>query len=312
MFRFTSVLLLSCFATTLASADTIYLSWSGTNAAGDINGTAFSASAWTVEIGVDDAAADTNAAAINVGEFAYSEMRIDVGGTLYELTDTGTLALSDTSVTDEHVDFDAAAGGEARGSCTSCDGPFFPGLFTDPNSLASAVLEASTTQGGFMNAIDDGFTDARFTATTGEKIAIQETGGSVTTKVSATSISCTGNVTVYGSSCSGNLVSAPTLAADGCVKPGGSFSLDLTNGPPNANIAYLLGVGQTSIGIAWGCTLYVQGPHVLLPGTLDGAGERHFVIPLPASPSWTQFNAQVFVSDGAGGYATSEGLEVGF
>ena len=131
------------------------------------------------------------------------------------------------------------------------------------------------------------------------------------------SVEC-GLITTYGTGCAGSGGLTPALSVTGCMTPGGSSSLDLSNAVGGTTAFLFIGSGTTSQPIAGGCPTIV-GPRLpiflAIPVGGSGPGNGAFALPfrLPISAvSPASHNIQLLVADaaGSGGYSTTNGVQL--
>jgi hypothetical protein len=162
----------------LHSADAfagIYLTFAGNNASGNVDGVGFSNSAWRLEFGIDENAADSELSP-DLGIFVDSilEGRIEIGGTLYELagmSSQGLTALFDFPLpTGRHqVTVGPQSGGFVQFLTGS--GGIFPALFANHEDMSSAVIGATVT-----DSTTDAFNNQSIISFQGEQ-ALHALGG---------------------------------------------------------------------------------------------------------------------------------------
>ena len=180
-----AVLLIFCpllFAGNLP-ASTLYLSFSGKHATGNIGSASFSDAKWLLEFGVDDTIADTDSNPGRGGFYnSIVEGRIAVNGTPYELAGTsasGNVFMRDfSSSIHESIIINPDSGDYMQwitGEATT-----FPNLFTDANSLASAVAGANIvddTTDAVNNQSIIWFVHSLLHTASNEEIKIREASG---------------------------------------------------------------------------------------------------------------------------------------
>lgn len=76
----------------------------------------------------------------------------------------------------------------------------------------------------------------------------------------------------YGTSCAGATGKAALLSGSGAPTPGGTISIDVTNGKPNAAGLLVVGPTKVSLALAGGCSLLVGGMGNLFPVALNASG----------------------------------------
>ena len=110
---------------------------------------------------------------------------------------------------------------------------------------------------------------------------------------------CPAAFTTYGEGCPGSGGLVPALEGGGCPSPGGSYTLDVTDGPPNTAAFASFGLGQGAFGLPNGCTLLLDPWLPVFVGfTLDGGGAGSLGIAIaPGSPAGVTTTAQVGLFD---------------
>jgi len=118
--------------------------------------------------------------------------------------------------------------------------------------------------------------------------------------------------TGYGTGCPGSWNATPTLGVSGQPTGGGTFSLDLAQGPPGSLAALLVGFLQTSYPLG-ACTLLVDpGTSISLILPTNGAGAAQQSLQIPLGYPGIVLETQCFVLDGSSSFAATAGLELIF
>lgn len=120
----------------------------------------------------------------------------------------------------------------------------------------------------------------------------------------------------FGVACAGSSGVTPHLGVlnsyDGCLSLNSNVSFALTGGPPSAFAVLLVGVTESTIGIAGVCSLLVDPPgfSLVLPLLSNGSVSFGATVPTTADPGTVYL--QAFTSDTGvpHGYAASNGLRL--
>ena len=117
----------------------------------------------------------------------------------------------------------------------------------------------------------------------------------------------------YGDGCAG-VNGVPVLSLSGDATPGGNATLSISQGAPNASGFLAIGAGQAQLPLGNGCDLLVNPPLLLLPVTLDGAGDLSLPTTIPAAAASATIDLQALLQDNTVtlGFTASNGLEVDF
>ncbi|MBI4881707.1 MAG: LamG domain-containing protein [Planctomycetes bacterium] len=130
---------------------------------------------------------------------------------------------------------------------------------------------------------------------------------------------CPGSSHAYGSGCPGWGGFVPELGLQGCPSPAVSIALSLSSARPQSVAIHLMGLFESSLPAAGGCTLNVfpVSPLVFaLPLAGDpavaGSGGYSVVTTIPANLQPASVKLQAFVADSANswGYSASNGLSI--
>lgn len=136
-----------------------------------------------------------------------------------------------------------------------------------------------------------------------------------------TACKVTDTVSFYGLGCAGGGGYVPSLTAGGCATPNGNVNLKLSNAAPQSMALITIGLFQSNVSLAGGCSLLTAPVFVFLPvstgGTTGVAGSGGVSLPslIPSdAPVGTAVKLQAIVADSANpwGYSTSNGLSILF
>ncbi len=126
-----------------------------------------------------------------------------------------------------------------------------------------------------------------------------------------------GDAVPFGAGCPGSGGFTPSLSVSGCLAPGGSATLDLSQGLGQANAFMFLGIQQVSLPMGGGCDLLVSPPFLLfvvpLAGSGPGAGTFSLAAAIPlnvATPATAYLQAFVHDPGGGPGFSNSNGVKV--
>jgi hypothetical protein len=132
----------TCALQSMAVAAPVYLTFSGNNANGELNGNAFTGASWTFEYAIDSAVADGDTNSQN-GWFmgAISGGQVSLNGDIYALAGgsaTGNVSLASYNGAYDGIFINPTSGGYLQ--FITGKGSTFPALFADVNNLQSANL----------------------------------------------------------------------------------------------------------------------------------------------------------------------------
>jgi hypothetical protein len=126
---------------------------------------------------------------------------------------------------------------------------------------------------------------------------------------------CAGAAYPYGAGCAGSGGFVPFLGVDGCMSPGGSYTLSIEKGLGGKPALLVVGISAVDVGFSPGCSLLVDPLFVLsmpLFGSAPGGGEIHVDVTVPLNLPPMVIMAQAVVLDPGApkGVAFSNGVEV--
>lgn len=125
---------------------------------------------------------------------------------------------------------------------------------------------------------------------------------------------CFGTAIKYGQGCAGAGGFVSDLGIDGCMSPGGTFTLHLEGGLGGSLALLVIGAAQTNLPLGYGCSLLVDPiiNTLALPLTGSGAGQGEFSYDIITPPTLPPFvlTAQAAVIDAEAplGYSVSNAV----
>ena len=139
-----------------------------------------------------------------------------------------------------------------------------------------------------------------------------DTNGDNAGSAHVVSLTC-GEITPYGVGCAGTGGLTPVIGIAGCLTPGGSYTLSITDGLPSSTAFLLFGLSQGTTPLGRRCAALVTPllPNII-PVPLDAAGQLSFpakVRPDGHAPVTLVIQAYVIDPAGQAGFSSTNGLE---